>query len=300
MRLLLAQPRGFCAGVSRAIEAAQETLRRYGGPVYLPHQVVHNEVVISSLESQGIVSVKDVSQVPDGAVCVFSAHGSPPEDYDLAKRKKLKIIDATCPLVTKVHNEAKRYHKEGYQVVLIGHEGHQEVRGTQAQAPMMLVNEYDTIPKIDRPVAVVTQTTLSKYDVAETVSRIREQFPDAVVRDDVCYAVSNRQDAVVQMVKAGAEVVLIIGSPSSSNSVRMKEVAEHYGAKAHLLPGVEDLSDEWVNGVGCIGISSGASTPDHLVEELLKALIDRYGAVVTPVVVANEDHIVFTQPKELR
>ena len=300
MRVLLAQPRGFCAGVSRAIETAQETLRRYGSPVYLPHQVVHNEVVIKGLEAQGIVSVEGIAAVPDGAVCVFSAHGSPPEDYALAQQKGLRVVDATCPLVTKVHNEAKRYHQEGYQVMLIGHEGHQEVRGTTGQIPMTLLSEHDSPPEVQGPMAVVTQTTLSKYDVADAVARIRQRFPDAVVRDDVCYAVSNRQDAVVEMVRQGAEVVLILGSPSSSNSVRMKEVAEGHGARAYLLPSLDELAPVWLEEVSCVGVSSGASTPDHLVQELLGTMMEQYGAQVEEVVVAKEDHIVFTPPKELR
>ena len=300
MRVLLAQPHGFCAGVARAIGAAQETLRRYGAPVYLPHQVVHNEVVIKSLEAQGIISVESVAAIPKGAVCVFSAHGSPPEDFALAREKGLTVVDATCPLVAKVHNEAKRYHREGYQVVLIGHRGHQEARGTTGQVPMALVSEHDDPPEGEGPVAVLTQTTLSKDDVAEAVARIRQRYPDAVVRDDICYAVSNRQDAVVEMVRRGAEVVLILGSTTSSNSVRMKEVAEGQGSRAYLLLEPEGLDPEWLEGVSCVGVSSGASTPEHLLEGLVGRLVEECGGQVETVVVADEEHIAFTPPRELR
>lgn len=300
MRVFLAQPRGFCAGVSRAINAAQATLQRYGAPVYIPHHVVHNEVVISALETQGIISVDGVASVPDNAVCVFSAHGSPPEDYLLAKAKGLTVVDATCPLVTKVHNEAKKYSQQGYHVLLVGHQGHQEVRGTTGQAAMTLLSEHDEPPELRGPVVVLTQTTLSKYDVADAVARVQRKVPDAVIRDDVCYAVSNRQDAVVEMVRKGAEVILILGSPTSSNSVRMKEVAEDHGAKAYLLAGLNELDFDWLKGTTCVGVSSGASTPEHLVQQLMDGLIDKYGVQVQEVVMAREDHIVFTPPKELR
>ena len=300
MRVLLAEPRGFCAGVSRAIEATREALRRFRPPVYLPHHVVHNEIVVRDLEARGAVAVDGVAAVPDGAVCVFSAHGSPPGDYALAQQKGLRVIDAACPLVVKVHNEAKRYQREGYQVVLIGHQGHQEVRGTTGQAPMLLLSEDEEPPALQGPVAVLTQTTLSKQDVAAAVERIRQRSPGAVVRDDICYAVSNRQDAVVAMVRQGAEVVLILGSLSSSNSVRMKDVAEAHGARGYLLMTAEELDPALLEGVSCVGVSSGASTPEHLVQELLEALRERYDAQVEPVVVAQEEHILFTPPRELR
>ncbi len=300
MRVLLAEPRGFCAGVSRAIEATREALRRFGAPVYLPHHVVHNEIVVRDLVARGAVVVEGVAAVPDGALCVFSAHGSPPEDYAMARQKGLRVIDAACPLVVKVHNEAKRYQREGYQVVLIGHQGHQEVRGTTGQAPMLLLSETEEPPALKGPVVVLTQTTLSKADVAAAVERIRQRSPGAVVRNDICYAVSNRQDAVVAMVRQGAEVVLILGSTSSSNSVRMKEVAEAHGARGYLLMTAEELDPAWLEGASCVGVSSGASTPEHLVQGLLEALREGYGAQVEVVAVAQEEHIVFTAPRELR
>jgi len=298
-RILVAQPRGFCAGVVRAIKAAKDTVAEFGAPVYLPHPVVHNELVIEGLEAQGIHSVHGVANVPDGSICIFSAHGSPEIDYRLASEKKLRVIDATCPLVTKVHNEARKYSKEGYDIVLIGHEGHPEVRGTMGQVPMTLISEDDSPPALKRPVAVLTQTTLSKRDVAESVGKIRNQYPDAIVRDDICYAVSNRQDAVVELIERGADVVLVLGSKESSNSVRMKEVAENLGVTAYLLLDANEFTLPMITSSTCVGVSAGASTPEAVVDEMLKVLQRNLGVQPEVVEVADESSVVFTDAKRL-
>jgi 4-hydroxy-3-methylbut-2-enyl diphosphate reductase len=298
-RILVGQPRGFCAGVVRAIKAAKDTVAEFGSPVYLPHPVVHNELVIKDLESQGIYSVSGVENVPDGAVCIFSAHGSPAVDYRLASEKHLRVIDATCPLVTKVHNEARKYFKEGYDIVLIGHEGHPEVRGTMGQIPMTLISEKDSPPALNHPVAVLTQTTLSKRDVAQSVKKIRDQYPEAIVRDDICYAVSNRQDAVVSLVDKGVDVVLVLGSKDSSNSVRMKEVAESLGASAYLLLDANDFTPSMIDASRCVGISAGASTPESVVDEMLQLLQEYLGVVPEIIEVADESSVIFTDAKRL-
>tara|TARA_B100000686_G_scaffold224217_1_gene231369 strand:+ start:848 stop:1777 length:930 start_codon:yes stop_codon:yes gene_type:complete len=298
-RILVAQPRGFCAGVVRAIKAAQDTVAEFGPPVYLPHPVVHNELVIQGLERQGIYSVQGVDNVPDGAICIFSAHGSPERDYRVAVEKDLRVIDATCPLVTKVHNEARKYSKEGYDIVLIGHEGHPEVRGTMGQVPMTLISENDSPPQLNRPVAVLTQTTLSKRDVAQSVTDIRKQYPDAIVRDDICYAVSNRQDAVVELVKQGAEVVLVLGSKDSSNSVRMKEVAADYGVPAYLLLDANEFTSSMIGSASVVGISAGASTPEAVVDDMLNLLQQELGVPPEVIQVADESGVVFTDAKRL-
>lgn len=298
-RILVAQPRGFCAGVVRAIKAAQDTVAEFGPPVYLPHPVVHNELVIQGLERQGIYSVQGVDNVPDGAICIFSAHGSPERDYRVAVEKDLRVIDATCPLVTKVHNEARKYSKEGYDIVLIGHEGHPEVRGTMGQVPMTLISENDSPPQLNRPVAVLTQTTLSKRDVAQSVTDIRKQYPDAIVRDDICYAVSNRQDAVVELVKQGAEVVLVLGSKDSSNSVRMKEVAADYGVPAYLLLDANEFTSSMIGSASVVGISAGASTPEAVVDDMLNLLQKELGVPPEVIQVADESGVVFTDAKRL-
>lgn len=298
-RILVAQPRGFCAGVVRAIKAAQDTVAEFGPPVYLPHPVVHNELVIQGLERQGIHSVQGVDNVPAGSICIFSAHGSPERDYRVAVEKDLRVIDATCPLVTKVHNEARKYSKEGYDIVLIGHEGHPEVRGTMGQVPMTLISENDSPPQLHRPVAVLTQTTLSKRDVAQSVTDIRKLYPDAIVRDDICYAVSNRQDAVVELIKQGAEVVLVLGSKDSSNSVRMKEVAEDYGVPAYLLLDANEFTSSMIGSASVVGISAGASTPEAVVDDMLNLLQQELGVQPEVIEVADESGVVFTDAKRL-
>jgi len=275
MEVLLGSPRGFCAGVVRAIDVVDICLRRYGPPVYVKHQIVHNPYVVNDLERRGAITVEDVDEIPEGSLVIFSAHGSPPEDFVKAKARDLKVIDAVCPLVTKVHNEAKKYHREGKKVVLVGHQGHQEVRGTMGQVEMTLIDgdsgqelsSWDS----DQEVAVLTQTTLSVADTAQAIESIREKFPNAVVRNDICYATTNRQDAVKQMA-GSVDLVLVIGAENSSNCNRLREVAESLGVPAYLINGPEEIDASWLEGAEKVGITSGASTPEVLVESVIERL----------------------------
>ena len=240
MEVLLSSPRGFCAGVVRAIDVVDICLRKYGPPVYVKHQIVHNPYVVNDLERRGAITVEDVDEIPEGSLVVFSAHGSPPEDFVKAKARDLKVIDAVCPLVTKVHNEAKKYHREGKKVVLVGHQGHQEVRGTMGQVEMTLI-DGDSEEELsawagDQEVAVLTQTTLSVGDTAQAIDSIRDKFPNAVVRNDICYATTNRQDAVRQMA-GSVDLVLVIGAQNSSNCNRLRDVAESLGVPSYLING---------------------------------------------------------------
>ena len=240
MKVYLGVPRGFCAGVVRAIDIVELALERFGAPVYVKHQIVHNPYVVSSLERKGAVTVEEVDEIPEGSMVVFSAHGSPPDDFAKAEERDLKVIDATCPLVTKVHNEAKKYAGENRRIILVGHRGHQEVKGTMGQNPMHLVDDREGVRLPDwsdgTPVAVLTQTTLSVDDTERSIHEISRRFPDAIVRNDLCYATTNRQSAVKELAKL-AELVLVIGASNSSNCNRLREVAEANGATSYLLNG---------------------------------------------------------------
>ena len=240
MEIILCSPRGFCAGVVRAIQVVEQCLAKYGPPVYVKHQIVHNPYVVEDLERKGAVTVETVEEIPPGSRVVFSAHGSPPEDFELARSRNLQVIDAVCPLVTRVHNEAIKYHREGRQVILVGHAGHQEVKGTMGQAPMTLVDETsdNRVPQWapNTPVAVLTQTTLSVGDTEEAINAIKERFPQAEVRNDICYATTNRQDAVSKMASL-VDLALVIGSQTSSNCNRLREVAVSLGIEAYLING---------------------------------------------------------------
>ncbi len=305
VEVVLSSPRGFCAGVVRAIDVVEQCLERFGPPVYVKHQIVHNPYVVAELERKGAITVAEVDEIPDGSLVVFSAHGSPPEDFERAASLNLRVIDAVCPLVTRVHNEAKKYHREGRRVLLVGHQGHQEVRGTMGQAPMTLIN--DTAPlseqaataeidwASDTEVAVITQTTLSVGDTASAIGAIREKFPAALVRNDICYATTNRQDAVTRMASQ-VDLVLVIGAQNSSNCNRLREVAEANGAPAYLINGPDEINRKWLTGCQQVGITSGASTPEVLVEAVIAALNPER---VTLLEGAEED-ITFTLPKELR
>ena len=299
MKVYLGVPRGFCAGVVRAIDVVELALERFGPPVYVKHQIVHNPYVVKSLEDKGAVTVEDVSEIPRGATVVFSAHGSPPEDFKKAEARGLDVIDATCPLVTKVHNEAHRYSGEGRDLVLVGHRGHQEVIGTMGQQPMHLVDDREevTLPDWtpDTPVTVLTQTTLSVDDTERAIDAIKERFSDVVVRNDLCYATTNRQLAVKELCRT-AEVVLVIGASNSSNCNRLREVAQAHGVPAYLINGPEDLDEEWLRGVENVGVTSGASTPESLVEAVIDAIRPEEVVVVKG---ADED-VSFVLPKELR
>ena len=299
MEVLLSSPRGFCAGVVRAIDVVDVCLRRYGPPVYVKHQIVHNPYVVNDLERRGAITVEEVEEIPEGSLVVFSAHGSPPEDFVKAKARNLRVIDAVCPLVTKVHNEAKKYHREGKKVVLVGHQGHQEVRGTMGQVEMTLFEDAsdDELSRwaADQEVAVLTQTTLSVGDTAQAINSIRERFPDAVVRNDICYATTNRQDAVTKMAD-NVDLVLVIGAQNSSNCNRLREVAEGLGVPAYLINGPEEIDPAWIEGKERVGITSGASTPEVLVE----SVIDRLAPDKVTMISGIEEDISFHLPKQLR
>ena len=299
MEVLLSSPRGFCAGVVRAIDVVDICLRKYGPPVYVKHQIVHNPYVVNDLERRGAITVEDVDEIPEGSLVVFSAHGSPPEDFVKAKARDLKVIDAVCPLVTKVHNEAKKYHREGKKVVLVGHQGHQEVRGTMGQVEMILI-DGDSEEELsawadDQEVAVLTQTTLSVGDTAQAINSIRDKFPNAVVRNDICYATTNRQDAVRQ-IAGSVDMVLVIGAQNSSNCNRLREVAESLGVPSYLINGPEEIEPSWLEGRDTVGITSGASTPEVLVESVIEKLAPDKVTIVSGV----EEDISFSLPKQLR
>ncbi len=299
MKIYIGAPRGFCAGVVRAIDLVEIALKRFGAPVYVKHQIVHNSHVVDSLEAKGAITVEDVDEIPEGAKVVFSAHGSPPEDFAKAEARGLDVIDATCPLVTKVHNEAIRYDGEDRRIILVGHRGHQEVKGTMGQTGMHLVDDREemNLPDWDddTPVAVLTQTTLSVDDTKRSIDDIQNKFSNAIIRNDLCYATTNRQSAVKEITDK-IDVMLVIGAPNSSNCNRLREVAEAQGVPAYLLNGLDELRPEWLEGAENVGITSGASTPEYLVQQVIDALEPDE---VIEVEVAKED-ITFVLPKELR
>ncbi len=299
VEVILSSPRGFCAGVVRAIEVVELCLEKYGPPVYVKHQIVHNPYVVAQLEKQGAITVERIEDIPPGSLVVFSAHGSPPEDFEQARERELEVIDAVCPLVTRVHNEAKKYHREGKKVLLVGHRGHQEVRGTMGQVPMTLVDDHagSQLPnwESDSEVAILTQTTLSVGDTAEAINSIQSTYPNSIVRNDICYATTNRQDAVTEMA-AKVDLVLVIGAPNSSNCNRLREVAEAFGVPAHLINGPEEIDPAWLVGRAKVGVTSGASTPEVLVESVIQALSPEQVTHLTGV----EEDVSFTLPKELR
>lgn len=276
MDIYLANPRGFCAGVVLAIDLVEIALEKYGAPVYVKHQIVHNPVVVSEVESKGAITVEKVSEIPDNSVVVFSAHGSPPEDYILAKKKNIKVIDATCPLVTKVHNEAKKYSKEGKEIILVGHKGHQEVIGTSGQANMKIIDDREKFElkkenNKQKDVIVLSQTTLSVRDTEETVDKIKSVYPNALVRNDICYATTNRQEVTVKLANK-VDLILVVGASNSSNCNRLRDVAIQSGTKAFLINSYNEINQNWLNGINKLGLTSGASTPDKLVYEIIKKL----------------------------
>ena len=299
MKVYLGVPRGFCAGVVRAIDIVDLALQKFGAPVYVKHEIVHNPHVVTSLEAKGAITVEDVDEIPAGANVVFSAHGSPPEAFAKAMQRRLKVIDATCPLVTKVHNEARKYVREGRKIILVGHRGHQEVKGTMGQTPMHLVDDREVFRVPDlaggTPVTVLTQTTLSVDDTQRSIEQIKQNFSDVLVRNDLCYATTNRQAAVKELTKL-VELILVIGAPNSSNCNRLREVAEANGVPAYLLNGPEEMDPRWFEGVERVGITSGASTP----EELVKAVIDALDPQEVVRIEGAEEDVNFVLPKELR
>jgi 4-hydroxy-3-methylbut-2-enyl diphosphate reductase len=301
-RILLAAPRGYCAGVDRAVITVEKALQRYGAPVYVRKQIVHNIHVVRELEQQGAIFVEEVDEVPEGSHVVFSAHGVSPMVVDSAAQRGLQAIDATCPLVTKVHREAKRFARDDFHILLVGHEGHEEVEGTAGETIVNNPAEADTI-EVEDPSKLVwlSQTTLSVDETMETVNRLRARFPELQdpPSDDICYATQNRQVAI-KKVAEGADLVIVVGSANSSNSVRLVEVALQYGAKAaYRIDYPDELRQEWLDGVKTIGITSGASVPDVLVQELMRELAHAGYGDVEEVRTAEED-LIFSLPKELR
>ena len=306
-RVLLAAPRGYCAGVDRAVITVEKALDLYGAPVYVRKQIVHNIHVVSSLEKKGAIFVDETDQVPEGSIVIFSAHGVSPQVHKEAADRNLKTIDATCPLVTKVHQEARRFAKDDLQILLIGHEGHEEVEGTAGEAPdhVKLVDGLDGARSVEidpnKGVAWLSQTTLSVDETLDAVAILKERFPKLQdpPSDDICYATQNRQVAIKQIAPQ-VDLVLVVGSKNSSNSVRLVEVALEYGAKAgYLIDYASQLEDKWFEGVETIGVSSGASVPEILVTDLLTELAARgYSDVET--VTAMEEHLLFAIPPELR
>ena len=299
MKVYLGTPRGFCAGVVRAIEIVENAIEKFGAPIYIKHEIVHNKYVVQALGRKGAITVEDVDEIPNGSSVIFSAHGSPPSDFDIAKQRNLRVIDATCPLVTKVHNEAKKYRSEGRKVVYVGHAGHQETKGTMGQMPMHLLDDENLseIPDWDKasPVAVLTQTTLSKDDTDKSVGIIKNKFDNVVIRNDICYATTNRQDAVKRMCKL-VDLILVIGSENSSNCKRLTEVARARNIESYRIGSAEEILDEWIVGVDKIGITSGASTPEDLVNEVVAKLKpDDIEIMKGP-----KEDFVFVMPPELR
>ncbi|MDH4160025.1 MAG: 4-hydroxy-3-methylbut-2-enyl diphosphate reductase [Actinomycetota bacterium] len=306
-RVLLAAPRGYCAGVDRAVITVEKALELHGAPVYVRKQIVHNRHVVEDLEAKGAIFVEETEEVPEGALVVFSAHGVAPVVHEEAAARGLRTIDATCPLVTKVHVEARRFSQEGYQILLIGHEGHEEVVGTQgqAEADITLVGGPDEVDDLrlagDRPVAWLSQTTLSVDETMDTVERLRERLPLLVdpPSDDICYATQNRQSAVKLMAEQ-ADVVLVVGSANSSNSVRLVEVALDAGAgAAYRIDNASELDPTWLSDAAVVGVTSGASVPESLVEGLLDRLAT-LGLRDVETVTAAEESLVFALPQELR
>ncbi len=299
MHLFLATPRGFCAGVVRAIEIVEKSLGVFGAPIYIKHQIVHNKYVVQDLESKGAITVNEISDVPNDSVVIFSAHGSPPVDYEIAKSKNIKIIDATCPLVIKVHNEAIKYSKEGKKIILLGHQEHQEVIGTMGQTDMILVDDRqkNNIPEFDaeEKIVVLSQTTLSVEDTKQISNSIKDKYKNSILRNDICYAVSNRQKAVKSLSRL-VEMIIVVGSENSSNCVRLKEVSENYGTKSYLLNSVDEIKNLNLKNISNIGITSGASTPEILIDEFINQL--KPSKITT--VGDKEREINFVLPSELK
>jgi 4-hydroxy-3-methylbut-2-enyl diphosphate reductase len=306
MRIILANPRGFCAGVNMAIDSLERALELYGTPLFVYHEIVHNRHVVDRFRRRGVVFVDGIDEIPHGANVLYSAHGVAPAIRAAATERRLNAIDATCPLVTKVHLEAVRFAREGYIILLIGHEGHDEVLGTLGEAPesIRLVQSAEEVANLEVPegakIAFLTQTTLSVDDAEVIIRALRERFPNIVgpSRDDICYATQNRQEAVKDLVPE-ADVVLVLGSQNSSNSLRLAELAHSHGKPAFLIDGADEIKNEWFRGKGTVLITAGASAPEEVVQECVAYLQDRYGATVESHTV-REEHVSFPLPRELR
>jgi len=310
MQILLANPRGFCAGVDRAIDIVERAVELFGAPIYVRHEVVHNRYVVERLRSLGAVFVEELDEVPDDATVIFSAHGVARAVQDEARRRALKVFDATCPLVTKVHMEVARYAREGREVILIGHEGHPEVEGTMGQfdtqfgGRIVLVETPEDVDQLDikdpARLAFVTQTTLSVDDTQRVVDALRRRFPTLVTprKEDICYATQNRQDAVKRLVER-CDIILVVGSPTSSNSNRLREIAEKAGMPGYLIDGPEDMKREWFENKRVVGVTAGASAPEILVERVV-ARLREWGGQAPENLQGQVENVVFSLPRELR
>lgn len=306
MRILLANPRGFCAGVNMAIECLDEAIRRFGTSIYVYHEIVHNRYVVDRFTQQGVTFVDSIEEVPEGSILLYSAHGVSPEIRQQSKERRLHTIDATCPLVTKVHLEAIKYAKEGYNIVLIGHEGHDEVIGTMGEAPesITLVETPEAVDDLpfgdDSKIAYLTQTTLSVSEAEAIISRLRQKFPHihCPPKDDICYATTNRQEAI-DTLATQADAVIVLGSQNSSNSRRLMELGASHGAKAFLIDRIHELPDDALEADDTVLISAGASAPEVVVQECVDSLVKRFDAEVESIVV-REEHVSFPLPRELR
>ncbi len=301
MDAILSSPRGFCAGVVRAIEIVEVCIEKFGAPVYVRHEIVHNKYVVDDLRLKGAVFVEELEEVPDFSTVVFSAHGVPPAIWEDASARNLNVIDATCPLVTKVHLESVKFSDEDYSIIVVGHEGHPEVIGTLGQSPSSSqlvgsVSEAQKVQVVDpSKVVALTQTTLSVDDTREIIQTLRSRFPDLIARNDICYATTNRQDAVSELAKK-VDLVLVIGAQNSSNCNRLREVAEQMGVKSYLVDDAASINPNWLTGVNKVGITSGASTPENLVQEVVEWL----NPMKTDSLEVIHEDVTFTMPRELR
>ena len=306
MKVLLANPRGFCAGVDRAIEIVERALASFGAPIYVRHEVVHNKFVVESLKKKGAIFIEDLSQVPKGATLIFSAHGVPLSVRKEADEAGFRVFDATCPLVTKVHVEVVRMREQGKEIVMIGHAGHPEVEGTMGQLDggMYLVEKPEDVPllEVQNPanLAFVTQTTLSVDDAARVIEALRAKFPEikGPKKDDICYATQNRQDAV-KLLSSQCDLVIVVGSPNSSNSNRLREVARMNGVESHMIDSASELDETWLKGKQCIGVTAGASAPEELVQEVIKRL-SMLGAEAVSELQGIAENVSFPLPKQLK
>lgn len=306
MKVILANPRGFCAGVVMAIDSLERAIELYGTPIYAYHEIVHNRPVVARFRNKGVIFVDSIDEVPEGATVLYSAHGVAPQIRDASSRRKLHAIDATCPLVTKVHKEALRYAREGRTIILIGHEGHDEVVGTMGEAPhhIVLVENEDDVERLDlppnAPVAYLTQTTLSVDETHGIIAALKRKFPQIAgpAKDDICYATQNRQEAVKELAQQ-ADLVIVLGSKNSSNSLRLVEIAKSIGRPAHLIDGPKEIRDEWFTPDCTVMVTAGASAPEDLVQSCIEYLRRRFDAEIETRVVREED-VHFPLPLELR
>lgn len=306
IKILVANPRGFCAGVNMAIECLDETIRMFGPKIYVYHEIVHNKYVVEKFTAQGVTFVDSISEVPEGSILLFSAHGVSPEIREQSRGRRLQTIDATCPLVTKVHLEAIKYARDGYHIILIGHEGHDEVIGTMGEAPasISLVEDPEDVRRLafppDAKIAYLTQTTLSVEEAGRVIVALKERFPhiESPPKEDICYATTNRQDAVKQLAQQ-ADVVVVLGSQNSSNSRRLQEIGASFNKSSYLIDGAEELCRDWFLNCSTVLITAGASAPEVVVQDCIRWLDREFGATLEEVT-TREEHVSFPLPRELR